>query len=845
VARLHPITRVLAIVVATLVVVALVATIALVSAVRRSFPDRGGNVDVPGLSAAVDVVRDDQGVPQIYADDVDDLFMAQGYVQAQDRFFEMDLRRHITAGRLSELVGASADALEADKVVRTLGWRRVAEQELPLLAASTRQYLQAYADGVNAYIADRSPSQLGLEYAVLDLQLPSYRVEPWTPVDSLAWLKAMAWDLRGNYDDEITRARLSASISVKRIEQLYPPYPFDEHAPIVGEEASSSSSASAVPPATLRAAATRSGGDALALAQQALDAVPQLLGRGNGIGSNSWVVSGRLTATGKPLLANDPHLAPAVPSLWYQMGLHCRQVSEQCPFDVAGFTFSGTPGVIIGHNARIAWGFTNLNPDVTDLYLERVLGDRVEFDGRYEALTRRHETIKVRGAQDVDITVRSTRHGPLLSDVLTSVRDAGRDTSRADSDGTTYDVALSWTALTPGRTADAVFALNRAGSWEEFRAAASTFEVPAQNLVYADVDGNIGYQAPGKVPVRTGYDGRWPVPGWRSEYSWKSYVPFAQLPHVLNPPEGFIVTANQAVSAAPEPFLTRDWSYGYRSQRIRDLLHDRTGLTAADMSSIQLDTRNGMASTLVPLLLETDLSKDQFTREAQDLLRGWDYRQPADSAAAAYYNAVWSNLLRLGFDDELGADLAADGGDRWFEVVTTLLKRKSDAWWDNRATPGAIENRDEIIRQAMVAARLELTRKLGKDVSRWEWGKLHRLDLVHTPLGGDTVPGPIRAIFNRGPYELGGGSAIVDATGWTASEGYQVNWVPSMRMVVDLSDLDRSTWVNLTGASGHAHDAHYDDQADHWATGRSYAWPFSKAAVDEASADELTLEPGE
>jgi penicillin amidase len=675
----------------------------------------------------------------------------------------------------------------------------------------------------------------------------------------------MAWDLKSNYDDELTRARLSASLPVRRIEQLYPQYPFDEHAPILSEAdlssgrgpsgsgasgtSGASDAADAVPGALVKAAGTSSGERALTLAQHALDSVPALLGRGDGIGSNSWVVSGAHTASGKPLLANDPHLAPAVPSIWYQMGLHCRTVSDACPFDVAGFTFSGLPGVIIGHDNRIAWGFTNLGPDVTDLFLERVVGDTSEYAGTFEPLTVRHETIKVRGGADVPLTIRSTRHGPLLSDVSSAVRDAGRLTGtegRASASGDsdqTYDVALSWTALTPGRTADAIFALDRATDWDGFRAAAAQFEVPAQNLVYADVDGNIGYQAPGKIPVRRGFDGRWPVPGWKSQYAWTSYVPFAQLPHVENPPEGFLVTANQAVQESDQPFLTDDWDYGYRSQRIRDLLKGRDKLTVADMSAIQDDQRNGMAATLVPLLLKTDLSDDPFTREAQDLLKGWNYTEPPDSAAAAYYNAVWSNLLRLGFDDELGDDLAADGGDRWFAVVTSLLQRKNDPWWDNRATPGAIENRDAIIRQAMVAARIDLTRQLGKDVSHWQWGRLHRLELTSSVMGGSSVPSPVRALFNRGPWELGGGSALVDATGWSANDGYQVDWVPSMRMVVDLSDLDRSTWVNLTGASGHPGDAHYTDQTDHWATGRSYPWPFTQDAVRKAAQDTLTLRP--
>jgi penicillin amidase len=526
------------------------------------------------------------------------------------------------------------------------------------------------------------------------------------------------------------------------------------------------------------------------------------------------------------------------------MGLHCRQVDDSCPFDVAGFTFSGLPGVVIGHNDRIAWGFTNLGPDVTDLYLERVLNDTVEVDGSYEPVTKRTETIKVRGGDPVTITVRSTRHGPIVSDVIDSVRAAGRGaTVDGEPDSTTYDVSLAWTALQPGRTADAVFALDAARGWDDFRAAARVFDVPAQNLIYADVDGNIGYQAPGKIPVRRAGDGRWPVPGWQSRYDWAGYVPFDDLPSVLNPKEGLIVAANQAVTADVTPYLTQDWDYGFRSQRIRDLLTRTAKLSPDDMSRIQLDTRNPMAPTLVPLLLKVDLSKDAFTREAQQLLRGWDFTQPPTSAAAAYYNAVWRNLLRLGFDDELGVDLAADGGDRWFEVVTALLQRKDDPWWDNKATPGAVENRDENVRQAMTSARIELTKSLGKDPTHWQWGRLHRLELKHAVLGGHTVPTPVRWLVNRGPWDVGGGSALVDATGWNAHDGYAVDWVPSMRMVVDLGDLDHSTWVNLTGASGHPMDDHYTDQTDAWAQGRTYPWPFSEQAVRTAADDELVLHP--
>jgi penicillin amidase len=837
--------------VAVLVLIALVVgLIYVVHVVRQPFAQVSGSASLPGLSGKVSVMRDDQGVPQVYADTADDLFRAQGYVQAQDRFFEMDFRRHVTAGRLSELVGVDADALEADKVVRTLGWRRVAEQELPLLSPDTQRYLQDYADGVNAYLKGRSKGQVSLEYVVLGHVVSNYRIEPWTPVDSLSWLKAMAWDLKANYSDEAARAELAQSIPEPRIDELYPTYPYRKNLPILSDADLSAASGN-TPNAGARTVPRYVAGerDALHAATVALDAVPRLLGQGDGIGSNSWVVDGAHTTTGKPLLANDPHLAPSIPGIWYQMGLHCRQLGPACPFDVAGFTFSGLPGVVIGHNNKVAWGFTNLPADVTDLDLERALGDTYERDGQYVPMTTRPETIKVAGAKDVTITVRTTVHGPIISDVLDEARRAGRGALvNGRRDPNDYDVALEWTALTPGRTADALFALDAAQDWNEFRSAARLFDVPAQNMIYADTSGNIGYQAPGQIPVRVSSTpganpGEWPAEGWDSKFDWKGFVPFSQMPSTYNPPEGLIVAANQAVDDRVEPYLTGDWDYGYRAQRIRNLLERGQKVSPATMRSIQMDERDPFASTLVPYLLKINLRKDRFTRQAPDLLRDWDFSSGAKSAPAAYYNAVWANLLRLTFDDELSGDLQADGGDRWYAVVDVLLKDPSNAWWDDKGTPGVIEGRDEILREALVDARAELTKSLGKDPGKWQWGQLHHLTLRNPVLGGSTTPGIVRSVFNRGPWSLAGGNGLVDATGWTAYDGYQVDWVPSMRMVVDLSDLDHSTWVNLTGASGHAYSKHYVDQSDAWAKGHTYTWPFSTGAVRKATANVLTLHP--
>jgi len=387
--------RVLLALVMLVVVIAVSAGAYIDWTIHRSFPQLSGNLKVAGLTAPVDVYRDEYGVPQIFADNTADLFFAQGYVSAQDRFWEMDFRRHITAGRLSELFGSGQ--LKTDEFLRISGWRRVAEQEYPLLSPETRTILQSYAAGVNAYLATHRGSAVSFEYFVLGLQTSGYRPEPWTPIDSLAWLKAMAWDLKGNYDEEIARAIAAAKVGRAAAEELFPAYPYARNTPILAQGAvvNGKFDPLATPPvggsqpgAGLNVAVLQSATPALYRTQTTLHLLDSVLGPETaGVGSNSWVVAGSHTASGKPLLANDPHLGPVMPSIWYQMGLHCRVLSNACPYDVAGFTFSGLPGVVIGHNNKIAWGFTNLGPDVTDLYLEKVSGSGYVVDGKVWLIT--------------------------------------------------------------------------------------------------------------------------------------------------------------------------------------------------------------------------------------------------------------------------------------------------------------------------------------------------------------------------------------------------------------------------------------------------------------------------
>ncbi|NEC86344.1 penicillin acylase family protein [Streptomyces sp. SID12501] len=871
-----------------------------VSTVRASFPQTKGSISLEGLSGPVDVKRDSYGIPQIYASSDEDLFMAQGYVQAQDRFYEMDVRRHMTSGRLSEMFGKGQ--VENDEFLRTLGWDRVAKEEYDkTLSAATKKYLQAYAKGVNDYLKGKDGADISLEYAALGFE-NDYKPQEWTPVDSVAWLKAMAWDLRGNMQDEIDRSLLTSRLGPQQIADLYPEYPYSRNKPIVQEGAYDAATQTYVQGGSAASTESASSGtsgtsaaDSAAFQSQlaglyrVLDDVPAAVGvNGNGIGSNSWVVAGDHTITGKPLLANDPHLSPSLPSVWYQMGLHCRSVSSKCQYDVSGYTFAGMPGVVIGHNGDIAWGMTNSGADVTDLYLEKLSGDGYLYDGKTKPFTTREETIEVAGGASKKIVVRETENGPLLSDrddELVKVGQKATVDAAAPDRGDGYGLALRWTALDPGTSMDAVFLIDKASNWTEFRAGAASFDVPSQNLVYADTAGNIGYQLPGRIPTRAaGDDGSLPVPGWDSKYRWTGYLKQAELPFEYNPKRGYIVTANQAVvDKAKYPYtLTTDWGYGTRSQRIADLIASKIKgggkISTDDMRQMQLDNSSEIAKLLVPKLLAIDV-KDKYVREAQKLLVGWDYTQDADSAAAAYFNSVWRNILKLAFGNKLpkevrvkgqclyvkpvsttspadadqpvlecgqrDADQAQpDGGDRWFEVVRRLINDQDNDWWSTprTRTEKAATNRDQLFGRALSDARWELTAKLGKDIDTWSWGRLHRLFLKNQTLGTEG-PEFVQYILNRGPWRLGGGEAAVDATGWNAAGGYGVVWVPSMRMVVNLGDLDKSKWINLTGASGHAFSDHYTDQTGKWVNGELLDWSFTDKAVDDSTSDTLLLKP--
>lgn len=815
------------------IVVALTAPSITRTVARKSFPQIDGEIQISGLDGRVDIYRDSFGVPHIYANSQYDLYFSQGYVHAQDRFWQMDFWRHQGAGRLSELLGANL--LETDRFLRTLGWERVAKVELESADPELLFALDAYSAGVNAYLADHNGTTLALEYGFLPILNQGYEPAPWTPLNSLTWAKAMAWDLGGNMSDEIFMAKLLKTFTQEQIDQLYPPYPFEDHPVIVPNPHLTTETAEALNALAEMAAALKS---ALAGLDQKIVALNELTGGGfEGIGSNNWVISGDLTNTGMPLLADDMHLGAQMPSIWYEVGLHCLG----CGVDVTGVSFAGSPGVVVGHNERIAWGFTNVGPDVQDLYIEKINPNnpnQYEFQGEWVDMEIITENINVAGGDAVEQVVRLTRHGPIITEVY-GLDDFNTEAGISLPDN--YAIALRWTALEPTCTFCAIFDFNTAQNWDDFRAAAAKFIVPSQNLVYADVDGNIGYQMPGNIPIRVeGHTGLLPVPGWTGEYEWQGYIPFMELPFAFNPPEGYIATANNAVVGPEYPYhLSYYWAYGERAERIVEMIENAPGpISVAYIQEIHGDNEDVSANVMVQVLMDLVLD-DKNLESARAVFDGWDYQMGMDSAPAALFAVFWKHLNAVTLDDDYPEDSPPSGGRAAREFMRQIVDDPDSPWWDNQTTP-EVERRDDIFAQAFEAAVKEMRKIGGKDPSGWNWGDLHTITFENQVMSNFPF---IKNAFNRGPFRTAGGTAIVNATGWSTRDSYEVVSVPSQRMIVDLSDLTNSWMMHTTGQSGHPYHPNYIDMADPWRLIEYHPMYWEQTAVETNAEAHLRLIP--
>ncbi|MBB1629617.1 penicillin acylase family protein [Cupriavidus sp. UME77] len=786
---------------------------------QASQPQTAGTLKLPGLRESVSIVRDRHAVPHIKAANAQDAYFALGFVHAQDRLWQLQMSKRIVSGRLAEILGPSA--LDTDRFLRTLGVRRNAEAILAQSSAETRAMLQAYAEGVNAYIDGRK-GPLPPEFLILRTQ-----PERWEPADTLAWQTMMAWDLGGNWTQETLRMRLAQVLPVSRINELLAPYP--------GE----------------RPLRTMDYGNLyrhLAPLATAMARVEQQAPAGyvEGMGSNNWVVSGAHTRSGKPLLANDPHLGLQAPALWYFAQM-------QAPgLDVTGATLPGMPGVVLGHNQRIAWGFTNTAPDVQDLYIERLQpGSTQRYqtpDGWAEFVTRT-ETIHVKGAPDVTLNVRETRHGPVISDVAEPVATAAAPL------GAQYVVAFQWTALrADDRTVQAGLALNRATDWASFLAAMRDFHSPQQNIVYADVDGNIGFIAPGRVPLRRADNdlkGLAPAPGWDARYDWSGFIPFEQLPRSFNPPEGVIATANQKIVEDDYPyFLTSEWTVPYRYQRIRTLIDATERHTMDSFGAIQKDTLSLAVRDALPLLLASPIASDPALPERERALiaslRKWDGDMQPRLSEPLVATAWLRELSRVLFEDKVGDPLF----NRLWEqrnVQQPMLNvlrnpRGQGAFWCDDSTTPATESCDDAIAKAWRLAIADLDRRYGDKPERWRWGQAHAARSEHKPFGKQPY---LAGLFNV-KVPSGGDTYTVNVGRHNLRDEaapFESVHAASLRAIYDLSDLAESRFMDSTGQSGNVTSTHYRDWTDKWAAVQYITMAPGRRAPGNEAFDTLVLQP--
>jgi penicillin amidase len=762
---------------------------------RQSLPQAQGELELTGLSAPVEVLRDGQGIPHIYASTIEDAQFALGFVHAQDRLWQMEMDRRIAAGRLAEILGPAA--LEVDRLFRTLGVHRVAAENFSRYDEGSRRLLEAYSRGVNAFLATRPV--LPPEFWILGV-----RPEPWTPVDSIAWLKMMAWDLGGNWRSELLRLSLAQRLPLAAMREFLPPYPGDAPLPLPD----------------------------LKRLYGPLEREPiqvSALQTAEGIGSNSWVVSGARTTSGKPLLANDPHLGLTAPSVWYLAHLHAPGL------EVIGGTLPGVPGVIVGRTDRIAWGFTNTGPDVQDLYLEKL-----EPSGGYatpEGVRRFavvEEVIKVKGQKDEPLTVRISRHGPLISDAWQRALDA---TPRG------YALAFQWTALAEDDlTLQASLKLSQARDWASFVAIGRNLHAPQQNVVYADVDGNIGFIAPGRVPMRkpaNDLHGLAPAPGWDAKYDWAGFIPYEELPRSFNPPGGMIVTANQKiVPPGYRHFITSEWEPPYRAERIGALLEGQRKHDAASFARIQSDVAATALRGLLPHLLQA-APRSERGREALRRLAAWDGTMDAARPEPLIAMAWWRELAREMYADELGELFRYYWSTRAVFMAAALAN--GSAWCDDVRT-AAVESCDQLVSQSLEKALADLERRYGADLSRWRWGDAHAAHHRHRPLSRSRWLAPIFDIavpVGGGPYTVNVGAMDFSDD----AEPYATHHAPSLRAIYDLADPEASVFIQSAGQSGNVLSANYRSLAKPWAEGRYLPMRTQRSRIEADGAQRLVLRP--
>ena len=785
-------------------------------AAHSALPQLDGRLQLSGLAAPVTVTRDSHGVPTIEASSLDDLFFAQGYVTAQDRLWQMDVMRRFGSGELSEILGE--DLLKVDREQRILGLRAAAKKALDIANPRDRGFFEAYARGVNAYIATRG-HKLPIEFRIL-----GYAPRPWLVEDSLVIANEMVKDLNYHYFfDALSREKILAKLGPELTADLYVNRSWHDRPPTAMREDLNQ------PDNNAGDSDDEDNGDdspddsvtRRKIPLGASEALPVETPEGLPVdGSNDWVISGTHTVTGKPLLSNDMHLGHQMPNLWYEAHLHAGTL------DVAGVSLPGMPYVIVGHNQRVAWGFTNVSPTVTDVYVENFNGQGAyETPNGWVQPEHRTEVIHVKAKPDVSVDVKITRHGPVITELVP---------------GETRLLALRWT-LYDGLHIP-FFDVNAAQNWQEFRRAFSQLDAPGQNVVYADVDGNIGYQTTGKIPIRAAGDGSLPVSGADNAHEWASYIPFEKLPSIYNPPSGIIGTANGRITPDNYPnSISMEWEAPWRTARIYHVLESGRQFSAADMLGLQTDIHSEadlFAAERFVYAVDHAAKPSARAKQAADLMRSWDGRMQASSAAPTIAESSIRELRRLLLEPKLGSAPA----DREKEDAVLNWKTYSwemrSVWLENillhrpkRWLPETFPNYDELLTAAVEAA--VNGPETPKDLASWRWGAFNAVIIEHPILGKIPI---IRRWTRPGVQEQSGSGYTVKAV--TRHHG------PSERFTANLADLDQSTLNLVTGQSGNFMSQYYMDQWKAWYEGTTFTLPFSAQAVEAAQAHRLVLEPG-
>ncbi len=748
----------------------------------KSFPQTEGQIAVRHLILPASIHRDEFGVPRIDARNAHDALFAMGFVHAQDRLWQMDLERRAASGRLSEIIGPST--LPFDKMFRIVGLRAIAAENERHLSEQTRADLQAYCDGVNAWRGE-ALGKLPIEFDLL-----RYDPEPWTPTDCILVGRLIAWELNLSWWTDITYGALMARLGRDTVAQILPGFPHSVAPQVPAEE-------------WHRYAGNLRG--FLLTSQDYLASLGRSLPTG---GSNAWVIGPGRSETGAVILANDTHLHLMQPSLWYEVGMAAPGLT------VHGMSIPGVPGIVAGRNDSIAWGVTNLMADDADFFIERIneADGTYWHDGAWHPLQIREEEITVRGDTAVALRVRSTGNGPLVTDIHTPLNQATPP----------FAASMRWVGAAVDDQVGAFLRIDRARNWQEFLEGLKTFTVPGQNFVYGDHRGNIGYYCAARLPIRRAGRGLLPVPGWEPEAAWTGYIPFDRLPHLFNPPEGFIASANNKTVDDTYPYYIGDlWEPPSRIQRLRAVLgNPRSAITLRDCRELQNDTYSPLARELTPVLLSVSTDSvlgAEYGASVREYLANWDYRFTTNDIATSIYQEFLLHLIRNVFADEMGEDLFHDFCmlvNVPIRVTTQLLRDGTSVWFDDVRTPHA-ETRDDILRRSIRDAIADLAARAGREPKTWRWGDLHTVTLNH-PFG---LQPPLERIFNIGPYPYPGGSTAMMSGEYSITAPFAVTVGPSYRQIFSFADNESHLAVLPSGESGQVYNRHYDDQTQLWLFG--------------------------